>query len=98
MVVIILSTLFYVSDGRKNAKNDISGTGECDSPIPDMFCFVELCVRTGRLHTLFLPVYISVWSRCPFSVVVLSARDGQKYFTSSPSSSLMMRFVSRDVP
>ena len=41
MVVIILSTLFYVSDGKKNAKNDISGTGECDSPIPDMFCFVE---------------------------------------------------------
>ena len=64
MVVIILSTLFYVSDGKKNAKNDISGTGECDSPIPDMFCFVELCVRTGRLRTLFLPVYTSVWSRC----------------------------------
>lgn len=72
MVVIILSTLFYVSDGKKNAKNDISGTGECDSPIPDMFCFVKLCVRTGRLRTLFLPVYTSVWLRCLLSMATLS--------------------------
>lgn len=77
MVVIILSTLFYISDGKKNAKNDISGTGECDSPIPDMFCFVELCVRTGRLRTLFLPMNTSVWSRCPFSVVALSLQCGR---------------------
>ena len=77
MVVIILSTLFYVSDARKNAKNDISGTGECDSPIPDMFCFVELCVITGRLRTLFLPVYISVWSRCQLSMVALSLQCGR---------------------
>lgn len=76
MVVIILSTLFYISDGKKNAKNDISGTGECDSPIPDMFCFVELCVRTGRLHTLFLPVYTSVWPRCMLSMVALSFQCG----------------------
>lgn len=77
MVVIILSTLFYVSDGKKNAKNDISGTGECDSPIPDMFCFVELCVRTGRLHTPFLPMYISVWSRCLLSMATLTLQFGR---------------------
>lgn len=77
MVVIILSTFFYVSDGKKNAKNDISGTGECDSPIPDMFCFVELCVRTGRLHTPFLPMYISVWSRCLLSMATLTLQFGR---------------------